>query len=95
MATSAIAATIPRRSCSVLLERAGFAVERAYAAGFPFFNLYRMLVTLRGPELIAEAARAPSLLMRASGAIFDALFRLNLMHPWGWQTVAVARYRGA
>jgi SAM-dependent methyltransferase len=78
-----------------LLESAGFAVERAYAAGFPFFNIYRMLVTLRGQELIAEAARAPSLLMRTSGAIFDALFRLNLMHPWGWQTVAVARYRGA
>jgi SAM-dependent methyltransferase len=77
-----------------LLESAGFTVERTYAAGFPFFNIYRMLVTLRGPELIAQASRAPSLLMRASGAIFDALFRLNLMHPWGWQTVAVARYRG-
>jgi hypothetical protein len=50
---------------SGLLESAGFAVERAYAAGFPFFNLYRMLVTLRGGgDLIAEAARAPSLLMR-------------------------------
>ena len=69
---------------SGLLESAGFAVERAYAEGFPFFNLYRMLVTLRGQALIAEAARGPSLLMRASGAIFDALFRLNLMHPWGW-----------
>lgn len=79
---------------SAVLESAGFAVRRTYAAGFPFFNLYRMLVTLRGPQLIAEAARAPSLLMRKSGAIFDALFRLNLMHPWGWQTVAVARYRG-
>jgi SAM-dependent methyltransferase len=77
-----------------LLESAGFAVERAYAAGFPFFNLYRMLVTLRGERLIAEAARRPSLPMRAAGAVFDALFRLNLMHPWGWQTVAVARYRG-
>jgi SAM-dependent methyltransferase len=80
---------------SGLLESAGFAVECAYAAGFPFFNLYRMLVTLRGRELVAEAARAPTLLMRAAGAIFDALFRLNLMHPWGWQTVAVARYRGS
>jgi len=78
-----------------LLEGAGFAVEQTYAAGFPFFNLYRMLVTLRGEGLIAEAARGPSLPMRAAGAIFDALFRLNLMHPWGWQTVAVARYRGA
>jgi SAM-dependent methyltransferase len=77
-----------------LLESAGFSVERAYAAGFPFFNLYRMLVTLRGRELIAHAARAPSPLMRVSGAIFDALFRLNLIDPWGWQTVAVARYRG-
>jgi hypothetical protein len=32
--------------------------------------------------------------MRASGTIFGALFRINLMHPSGWQTVAVARYRG-
>jgi hypothetical protein len=31
--------------------------------------------------------------MRAAGAIFDALFRLNLINVWGWQTVAVARYR--
>src|ERR1039458_7278396 len=76
-----------------LLESAGFAVERAYAAGFPFFNLYRMLVTLRGAELVAAAARGPTLLMRAAGAIFEALFRLNLMHPWGWQTLAVTRYR--
>jgi SAM-dependent methyltransferase len=79
---------------SGLLESAGFAVERACAAGFPFFNLYRMLVTLRGRELIAEAARAPSLLMRVASVVFDALFRLNLMQPWGWQTVAVARFVG-
>jgi SAM-dependent methyltransferase len=79
---------------SALLESAGFEMERTYAAGFPFFNLYRMLVTLRGRDLIAEAARGPSLLMRAAGAIFDALFRLNLRHPWGWQTVGVARFRG-
>ena len=77
-----------------LLESAGFEVQRVCAAGFPFFNLYRVLVTLRGRELIAEATRAPSLPMRAAGAVFEALFRLNLMHPWGWQTVAVARYRG-
>jgi SAM-dependent methyltransferase len=79
---------------SGLLESAGFAVERACAAGFPFFNLYRMLVTLRGRRFIAAATGAPSPLMCTSGAIFEALFRLNLMHPWGWQTVAVARYRG-
>lgn len=77
-----------------LLESSGFAVQRACGAGFPFFNLYRMLVTLRGQQLIAEAARAPSRSMRAFGAIFDALFHLNLVHPGGWQTVAAARYRG-
>ncbi|MGA2738125.1 MAG: class I SAM-dependent methyltransferase [Bryobacteraceae bacterium] len=79
---------------SGLLESAGFTVERAYASGFPFFNIYRMLITLRGQALISDAAQEPSLLMRALGATFDALFHLNLMHPWGWQTVAVARYRG-
>jgi hypothetical protein len=31
--------------------------------------------------------------MRTCGAVFDAPFRLNLMHPWGWQTVAIACYR--
>jgi SAM-dependent methyltransferase len=77
-----------------LLKSAGFVVERAYAAGFPFFNLYRMLVTLGGRGLVASAAGAPSLRMRLAGALFDALFRLNLMHTWGWQTVAVALYRG-
>jgi SAM-dependent methyltransferase len=80
----------PEQLCE-LLESAGFAVEQTYAAGFPFFNLYRMLITLRGQKLIADAAKEPSLAMRALGAIFNALFRLNLMHHWGWQTVAVAR----
>jgi len=75
---------------TALLESAGFAVARASAAGFPFFNLYRMLVALRGPQLISDAARRPSLAMRAASAIFEALFRLNLTHPCGWQTVAVA-----
>lgn len=77
-----------------LLESAGFAVERACAAGFPFFNLYRMLITLRGQGMIAAAGQ-PSPCMRATGVLFDVLFRLNLMHPWGWQSVAVARYRGS
>ena len=41
------------------------------------------------------AAGQPSPCMRATGVLFDVLFRLNLMHPWGWQSVAVARYRGS
>ncbi len=79
-----------------LLESSGFTVERTFAAGFPFFNLYRMLVTLRGEGLIEQAARRPSLALRTAGAVFNALSsHLNLSHPWGWQMLAVARYRGA
>lgn len=66
-------------------------------AGFPFFNLYRRLVILRGESLIADARRgaertAAGLLVRAGMAAFRPLFRLNLPRsPFGWQTVGVAR----
>ncbi len=76
-----------------LLASAGFCVEATHAAGFPFFNLYRMLVTWRGEALIADAARPPSLTMRISGALFDLLFHLNLRRRGGWQSVAIARLR--
>jgi SAM-dependent methyltransferase len=79
-----------------LLERAGFQVELATGAGFPFFNLYRLVVILRGRRLIrdAEAAdtSAPALLVMR---LFGLLFRLNLdSSGWGWQTVACARLSG-
>jgi trans-aconitate methyltransferase len=79
-----------------LLERAGFEVEQAMGAGFPFFNLYRLVVLLRGRRLIADAApggaSAPArLVMR----LFRLLFRLNVDSTrWGWQTVASARLPG-
>jgi SAM-dependent methyltransferase len=79
---------------AAVLEAEGFEIERSLAAGYPFFNLYRLTVIARGGRLVEDAARGP-----ASGAagvtmrIFDALFRLNLRNaPWGWQTVAVARF---
>jgi SAM-dependent methyltransferase len=76
-----------------LLVDAGFVVERASGAGFPFFNLYRLVVIARGKRLAAEASnRTPSVLARIVMAVFRVLFRLNLAGtPWGWQTVAVAR----
>ncbi len=75
-----------------LLERAGFTVERVYAAGFPFFNLYRIFTTMRGRRLIQDVSGQPSWLVRAGGPVFGALFHCNLINPWGWQTVAVARF---
>jgi SAM-dependent methyltransferase len=77
----------------ILLQRAGFEVDRVWGAGFPFFNLYRLVVILRGRRLIEDAeqakpGRAAALAMR----VFDTLFRLNLQSSrWGWQTIALAR----
>jgi SAM-dependent methyltransferase len=76
-----------------LIERAGLEVEQVTGAGFPFFNLYRLAMVLRGRRLIADAkaggAGAPA---RALMRLFGLLFRLNASASrWGWQTLAVAR----
>jgi SAM-dependent methyltransferase len=79
-----------------LLREAGFEVEMSGGAGFPFFNLYRLVVILRGRRLVddvtASGAGSESRLANAVMAAFRALFRLNLpVFRGGWQTVAVAR----
>jgi SAM-dependent methyltransferase len=79
-----------------LLESRGFTVELATTAGFPFFNLYRLVVILRGRSLITdvntESRGITSALARAVMAIFHPLFALNLFGTrLGWQIVAVAR----
>jgi 2-polyprenyl-3-methyl-5-hydroxy-6-metoxy-1,4-benzoquinol methylase len=84
------------KSMRALLEQAGFVVERSTRAGFPFFNLYRLIVLLRGERLVDDVARGAGprrarLVMR----IFGVLFRLNLTRsPWGWQVLAAARVPG-
>jgi len=82
-----------------LLEAQGFTVELATTAGFPFFNLYRLIVIMRGKRLItdvdskAEGWRAT--LARIVMDLFRPLFALNLTGTrFGWQTVAVARWKG-
>ena len=82
-------------SLAELLGAAGFTVERSDGAGFPFFNLYRVIVVARGQRLIADveggAGDITPLARFAMGA-FDALFRLNRSTGrLGWQVVAVAR----
>jgi SAM-dependent methyltransferase len=85
-----------RHKIRALLERAGYGVERVYLAGFPFFNLYRLLVIARGRRLTQDvetqsdgiSSGAASFTMK----LFRLLFRFNLRHsPFGWQVVAVAR----
>jgi 2-polyprenyl-3-methyl-5-hydroxy-6-metoxy-1,4-benzoquinol methylase len=75
-----------------LLAAAGLEVERSTGAGFPFFNLYRLVVVLRGERMVGDAAGTPSRAARLAMAAFRALLSLPAPYGrWGWQRVAVAR----
>ena len=75
-----------------LLVDAGLEVGSLYGAGFPFFNLYRLTVVLRGKKLIQDANGQLPLSARAAVWAFGQLFRLNTSETLrGWQLVAVAR----
>jgi SAM-dependent methyltransferase len=88
-----------RDSIRRTLEEAGLTVERVYLAGFPFFNLYRLVVIARGEKLGDDVGSGghgiSARLAEAAMAVFRGLFRFNLMDfPLGWQVVAVARNAG-
>lgn len=85
-----------RRTIRSILEQAGYSVQRIYLAGFPFFNLYRLLVIMRGGRLARDvetnAAGRPSGLARFGMSLFRVLFHANLLDSrFGWQVVAIAR----
>jgi SAM-dependent methyltransferase len=75
-----------------LLESAGLEVELATGMGFPFFDVFQMLIRLRGNALKGDITGKPSLLVRVGSVVFNTLFRFNSRSS-GWQTVAVARLR--
>jgi SAM-dependent methyltransferase len=85
-----------RRKIRSMLEQAGYSVERTYLSGFPFFNLYRLLVISRGKRLAQDvesksgaASPGPA---RHAMKLFRVLFHANLLHsPFGWQVIATAR----
>jgi 2-polyprenyl-3-methyl-5-hydroxy-6-metoxy-1,4-benzoquinol methylase len=80
-----------------LVETNGFELFRVQRAGFPFHNLYRLIVIGRADRLIddirgidAGCAQPARFVMR----MFELLFRTNLPStPWGWQLVALAKKR--
>ena len=85
-----------RRKIRAMLEQAGYSVERTYLAGFPFFNLYRLLVIARGRRLAqdveAKAEGVSSGPASFAMKVFRVLFHANLLDsPFGWQVVATAR----
>jgi trans-aconitate methyltransferase len=85
-----------REKIRSILEQAGYSVERTYSAGFPFFNLYRLLVIARGKRLARDVESTPggasSSLARFVMKLFRLLFHANLLDsPFGWQVIATAR----
>jgi SAM-dependent methyltransferase len=79
-----------------VLREAGYESIEASQAGFPFFNLYRCLVVLRGKKIIddatARSGQPASLPARIAMAAFHPLFHLNFdSSPWGWQMTGKAR----
>jgi 2-polyprenyl-3-methyl-5-hydroxy-6-metoxy-1,4-benzoquinol methylase len=78
-----------------VLTEAGYIVRSIERAGFPGFNLYRLVVIARGPKLVADAAEERDASNRGAMSValksFDYMFKLNLPStPWGWQLVARA-----
>jgi trans-aconitate methyltransferase len=79
-----------RNSLAAVLSAAGLTQIDVQAAGFPVFNLYKLVVMLRGKRLITDVqgdASSPAaiLAMRA----FDHLFRhARQRGRLGWQMVA-------
>jgi SAM-dependent methyltransferase len=77
-------------SLSKVLQESGLRVEVAQRAGFPFFNLYRLVVIARGKQVTRDVG-GESATASAAMSAFGRLFRLNLdRSPFGWQIVAVA-----
>jgi SAM-dependent methyltransferase len=76
-----------------VLREAGFEVDKATGAGFPVFNVYRLLMRALGTRLIAVAGES-STMSRVAMRIFAVGFRLNgQLSPLGWQRVAIGRLR--
>jgi 2-polyprenyl-3-methyl-5-hydroxy-6-metoxy-1,4-benzoquinol methylase len=83
-------------SITRLLTAAGFKVDKVNLAGFPFFNLYRLTVILRGKRLISDVetntnGSGTGWLASFTMRIFGFLFKYNLSNcPLGWQVFTVA-----
>jgi SAM-dependent methyltransferase len=79
-----------------LLQEAGFQVEWTAGAGFPFFNLYRLVVIARGSRLVERAQSASPEQLSTAERLALRMFRTLLRATskkgdWGWQIIASAR----
>lgn len=87
-----------RKRLAATLTEGGLVDVEVQAAGFPVFNLYKLVVIVRGRRLIEDARRAeqgdasgPSSLAAAVMSMFNRLFRFCVADSrWGWQLIATA-----
>jgi SAM-dependent methyltransferase len=85
------------RSIRQVVQASGLRVEKVQQAGFPFFNLYRLVVILRGARLISDVSRDLKATGRKSIALltmrlFRLLFRMNIANsPFGWQILVIVK----
>ena len=75
---------------------AGFKDVRVYRAGFPIFNIYKLLTILAGRKLISAVATSEqhgdSKLTIFISRFFRLIFRFSMPDfPLGWQLVATAK----
>jgi SAM-dependent methyltransferase len=84
-----------RNSLKALLDRTDYRVLSIRAIGFPFFNLYKMLIVARGKSLLKDVNQQSNQgqlpwLARLAMRVFEVLFHLDVSFlPWGWQMIAV------
>ena len=80
------------REISEVADQAGFEVLEAGSIGFPFFNLYRMIIFLMGNQVQNQATKE-SFLKRLFSRLFKFLLQFEIPSNFGWQTYAVVRKR--
>jgi len=81
-----------------LVRQAGFQPLAIWGSGFPFYNLYRLTVILRGKKLVEDVSRPTQQIPLAAKvvmSIFGLLFKFNRRYSQaGWQRVALCQYPG-
>ena len=85
-----------KNTLRLLLASSGLNVVEIKSVGFPFFNLYRLVVLLRGKKIISDASQEGSSKSSSVAAflvmkIFRFLFRFNLDSEFGWQIFCIAQ----
>lgn len=76
-----------------LVAMSGLNVVKTIRAGFPFFNLYKVIALMRGKKLLNDANQKgdSSFLMLFVLKVFDRLFKFNIeSSPFGWQLLLIA-----